>query len=152
MWYTNETKKPTPDTDNWNTENAFNENSLVSLPRQEIGERLRSGLIKLAALYYTRMQFYVKLLLKTKSQYFRQFYEDLHLPQPYFCLAFFSRKSEFWLGVSVFPLCYAMPLGTVRPVLYDRRFATLQSTPFIYLINKYISLSDICLTLHHRYK
>jgi hypothetical protein len=33
--------------------------------------------------------------------------------------------------------------------IYDRRFATLQRTLFIYLINKYISLSDICLTVHH---
>ena len=31
----------------------------------------------------------------------------------------------------------------------DRHFATLQRTVFIYLINKYISLSDICLTVHH---
>ena len=31
----------------------------------------------------------------------------------------------------------------------DTRFATLQRTLFIYLINKYISLSDICLTVHH---
>ena len=30
----------------------------------------------------------------------------------------------------------------------DRHFATLQRTLFIYLINKYISLSDICLTVH----
>ena len=34
----------------------------------------------------------------------------------------------------------------------DRHFATLQRTLFIYLINKYISLSDICLTVHHWYK
>ena len=39
-----------------------------------------------------------------------------------------------------------------RPVYRDRRFATLQRTLFIYLINKYISLSDICLTVHHWYK
>jgi hypothetical protein len=31
----------------------------------------------------------------------------------------------------------------------DRRFTTLQRTLFIYLINKHISLSDICLTVHH---
>jgi len=31
----------------------------------------------------------------------------------------------------------------------DRHFATLQRALFIYLINKYISLSDICLTVHH---
>ena len=37
----------------------------------------------------------------------------------------------------------------VRPVYMDRCFATLQRTLFIYLINKYISLSDICLTVHH---
>ena len=36
--------------------------------------------------------------------------------------------------------------------ILDRHFATLQRTLFIYLINKYISLSDICLTVHHRYK
>ena len=41
------------------------------------------------------------------------------------------------------------PLGTVCSVYRDRRFATLQRTLFIYLINKYISLSDICLTVHH---
>ena len=32
--------------------------------------------------------------------------------------------------------------------IQDRSFATLQRTLFIYLINKYISLSDICLTVH----
>ena len=43
-------------------------------------------------------------------------------------------------------------LGTALPLYRDRRFATLQRTLFIYLINKYISLSDICLTVHHWYK
>ena len=33
--------------------------------------------------------------------------------------------------------------------LEDRRFTTLQITLFIFLINKYISLSDIYLTVHH---
>ena len=33
--------------------------------------------------------------------------------------------------------------------MQDRRFAILQRTLFMYLINKYISLSDICLTVHH---
>ena len=33
--------------------------------------------------------------------------------------------------------------------IQDGRFATLQRTFFIYLINKYISLSDIYLTVHH---
>jgi len=32
--------------------------------------------------------------------------------------------------------------------IQDRPFATLQRTLFIYLINKYISLSDICLAVH----
>ena len=36
--------------------------------------------------------------------------------------------------------------------MQDSRFATLQRTLFMYLINKYISLSDICLTVHHWYK
>ena len=33
--------------------------------------------------------------------------------------------------------------------IQDRRFATVQRTLFIYLINKCISLSDIYLTVHH---
>jgi len=33
--------------------------------------------------------------------------------------------------------------------ILDRRFANLQRTLFAYLINKYISLSDICLNVHH---
>jgi len=33
--------------------------------------------------------------------------------------------------------------------IWDRGFATLQRTLFIYLINKYISFSDICLIVHH---
>jgi len=33
--------------------------------------------------------------------------------------------------------------------IQDRRFATLQRTLLIYLINKYVSLSDISLTVHH---
>ena len=36
--------------------------------------------------------------------------------------------------------------------IQDRRLATLHRTLFMYLINKYISLSDICLTVHHWYK
>jgi hypothetical protein len=36
--------------------------------------------------------------------------------------------------------------------IYDRRFVALQRMLFVYLINKYISLSDICLTAHHLYK
>ena len=33
--------------------------------------------------------------------------------------------------------------------IQDRRFTTLQRTLFIYLINKNISLSEICQTVHH---
>ena len=33
--------------------------------------------------------------------------------------------------------------------IQDRHFTTLQRTLFIYLINKYISLTDICLTVRH---
>ena len=33
--------------------------------------------------------------------------------------------------------------------IQDRLFATLKRMLFIYLINKFISLSDICLTVHH---
>ena len=36
--------------------------------------------------------------------------------------------------------------------MQDRRFAILQRTLFIYLINKYISLFDTCLTVNHWYK
>ena len=50
------------------------------------------------------------------------------------------------------PNCTHINLCTALPLYRDRRFATLQRTLFIYLINKYISLSDICLTVHHWYK
>ena len=43
------------------------------------------------------------------------------------------------------PLTFRHRASSVK----DRRFATLQRKLFIYLTNKYISLSDICLTLHH---
>ena len=36
--------------------------------------------------------------------------------------------------------------------VYDRRFTTHERMHFIYLINKYISLSDIYLAVHHWYK
>ena len=42
-----------------------------------------------------------------------------------------------------------LTLGTALPLYRDRRFAALQRKLFIYLINKYIPLSDICLTVHH---
>ena len=45
----------------------------------------------------------------------------------------------------VIPLTFRHRASSIQ----DRHFATLQRTPFIYLINKYISLSDICLTVHH---
>ena len=33
--------------------------------------------------------------------------------------------------------------------IQDRRFTAIHRTLFMYLINKYISFSDICLTVHH---
>ena len=40
-------------------------------------------------------------------------------------------------------------LQTPRVLCINRRSATLQRTLFIYLLNKYISLSGVCLTMHH---
>ena len=45
-----------------------------------------------------------------------------------------------------------LTFGTALPLYRDRRFTNLQRTLFIYLINKYISLADICMTVHHWYK
>ena len=45
-------------------------------------------------------------------------------------------------NITTLSKCYIQPLGTVRP-LYRTGVSTLQRTLFIYLINKYISLSDI---------
>ena len=50
--------------------------------------------------------------------------------------------------VQIFTLTFRHRASSVQ----HRRFATLHRTLFIYLINKYISSSDICLTLHHWYK
>ena len=45
--------------------------------------------------------------------------------------------------------CSIVNLRAPASCIQDRLFPTLQRTLFIYLINKYISLSDICLTVHH---
>ena len=42
-----------------------------------------------------------------------------------------------------------LPLGTVCPVYRTGISRLSRERFFIYLINKYISLSDICLTVHH---
>ena len=44
---------------------------------------------------------------------------------------------------------FTLPLGTVRPVYRTGVSLLSRGRFFIYLINKYISLSDICLTAHH---
>ena len=51
--------------------------------------------------------------------------------------------------VGVYTLRAGLTFRRLNPVYRDRRFVTLQRMLFIYLINKYISLSDICLTVHH---
>ena len=48
-------------------------------------------------------------------------------------------------GTTAFSLTFRHRASSIQ----DRHFATLQRTLFIYLINKYISLSDIGLTVHH---
>ena len=55
----------------------------------------------------------------------------------------YTKTSSVYAAVS--PLTFRHRASSI----YDRRFANLQRTLFIYLINKYISLSDICLTVHH---
>ena len=50
-------------------------------------------------------------------------------------------------------LCKTLTFRHRASSIQDRRFAVLQRTLYIYIyiykINKYISLSDICLTVHH---
>ena len=50
------------------------------------------------------------------------------------------------------PFAIIYPLGTVRPLYRTGVSLLSRERFFIYLINKYISLSDICLTVHHWYK
>ena len=68
--------------------------------------------------------------------------------------------AKFYWGLNMLQAIFRMKLGCSLPSDYltfrhrassiqDRLFATLQRTLFIYLINKYISLSDIYLTVHH---
>jgi len=52
-------------------------------------------------------------------------------------------------NVTEFLQAFALTFRHRASSIYDSRFATLQRTLFVYLINKYISLSDICLTVHH---
>ena len=72
---------------------------------------------------------------------------ELTLPYMPICWTVIIMNST---GLSVVPVPW--PLGTALS-LY-RTGVTLLSRErfFIYLINKYISLSDICLTVHHWYK
>ena len=75
-----------------------------------------------------------------------------YMPHP----PYFSRighPSNIWWGVQIIYISICKLTFRHRSFcMQDRRFATLQRTLFIYLINKYISLSDICLTVHHWYK
>jgi len=60
-------------------------------------------------------------------------------------------KCILQLNTKIFVFLWNMPI-TFRHqsfCMQDRHFATLQRMLFIYLIKKYISLSDICLTMHH---
>ena len=56
-----------------------------------------------------------------------------------------SLHKVLFLNQGIIPLTFRHRASSTQ----DRRFATLQRTLFIYLINKYISLSDICLKVHH---
>ena len=46
-------------------------------------------------------------------------------------------------------LSECIPLGTVRPLYRTGVSLLSRERFFMYLINKYISLSDICLTVYH---
>ena len=81
--------------------------------------------------------------------------------------SFFLASLVFWLFLAsmffwdnfvfssclctVWKSCFKCSLTFTPPASFiqDRRFATLQRTLFLYLINKYISLSGICLTVYH---
>ena len=52
--------------------------------------------------------------------------------------------------IQVYTDCVALTFRHRASCIQDRRFAVLsRERLFIYLINKYISLSDTCLTVHH---
>ena len=63
-----------------------------------------------------------------------------------------SEWSCWWMFIETWPHSELTFRHRASSIYRDRRFAALQRTLFIYLINKYISLSDICLTVYHWYK
>ena len=63
-----------------------------------------------------------------------------------------ARFEPTTISVGERPQTYVLTFRHRASSIQDRRFATLQRTLFIYLINKYILLSYICLTVHHWYK
>ena len=65
---------------------------------------------------------------------------QVHRSAPLVSLLNSSRVAVVW--VSSLGLTFRHRASSIQ----DRHFATLQRTLFVYLINKYISLSDICLT------
>ena len=71
---------------------------------------------------------------------------------PLFCISFPSLSFVHHILIPLFllsNLSFTLTFRHRASCIYDRRFATLQRTLFICLINKYIYLSDICLTVHH---
>ena len=60
-----------------------------------------------------------------------------------------AKKPNTFTFISYSIAFYLLTFRHRASSIQDRRFATLQRTLFIYLINKYISLSDTCLTVHH---
>ena len=62
------------------------------------------------------------------------------------------QPATYYLPRLPFIILYELTFRHRASSIQDRHFPTLQRTLFIYLINKYISLSDICLTVHHLYK
>ena len=86
----------------------------------------------------TKLLFLVKLLPLVLSRLLR-------CGRQFIAYVFFPTIHNEWSDGTAVHLTFRHRASCIR----DRRFATLHRTLFIYLINKYISLSDICLTVHH---
>jgi len=60
-----------------------------------------------------------------------------------------DKLSGYIKSKKLFSCIYTLNFSHRASSIFDRRFATPWRTLFVYLINKYIPLSNICVTVHH---
>ena len=95
----------------------------------------------------------IVIKLATYHQYVHTFREFVYKVLINFCSHLVGNAITLAVAVAVvisfLKHLYSLTFRHRASCIQDKRFAALQRTLFIYLINIYNSFSDICLTVHH---